>query len=179
MGHCWQPPQLPLVGEAGVLHQACVYVSLRVFPPTVLCPILHNKGTWGNGLNWEWAPEWKGTNWHVAFCEVGAQPLDRWLPFANEQLRFMCLCVSLCISAERSFSSSPSLPGFVQGLERPAERRCAVNWETHTSVIKAAGGLVLSQSPSFKASPPVRFQSRPPNWSLCWASFAAGSFVTF
>lgn len=34
----------PLVGEAGVLHEACVYVSLGVFPPTVLHPILFNKG---------------------------------------------------------------------------------------------------------------------------------------
>lgn len=34
----------PLVDEAGVLHEACVYVSLQVFPPTVLHPILFNKG---------------------------------------------------------------------------------------------------------------------------------------
>lgn len=91
--------------------QACVYVSLRVFPPTALHPILLNKGAWGSGIKWEAAHEWKGTNWHVAFCEVSAQPLDRWLPFANEHPGLcVCVCVSPCFicpcfSAERSFSS--------------------------------------------------------------------------
>lgn len=144
------PPPYPLVAEAGVLHEARVYVSLGVFPPTVLHPILHNKGTWGNGVKWEWAHEWKGTNWHVAFCEVGAQPLDRWLPFANEHCS---LGVSAFLPASLQNVLSP--PWLCAGPEWPADHRCAVNWETHTSVIKAAGGLVLYQSPFFKASPPL------------------------
>lgn len=137
------PPPQPLVDEAAVLHEACVYVSLGVFPPTVLHPILHNKGAWGSGLKWEWAHEWKGTNWHVAFCEVGAQPLDRRLPFANERCG---LCVSAFLSASLQNVLSP--PRLCAAPELPAGHRRAVNWETHTSVIKAAGGLVLYQSPS-------------------------------
>lgn len=95
--------------------------ALRVFPPTALHPILLNKGTWGSGVKWEWAHEWKGTNWHVVFCEVSAQPLDRWLPFANEHpglcvSAFLSLSPSLCFSAECSFSS-PALcrPGVASG----------------------------------------------------------------
>lgn len=166
------PP--PLVDEAGVLHEACVYVSLGVFPPTVLCPILHNKGAWGNGLKWEWAHEWKGTNWHVAFCEVGAQPLDHWLPFANEHCG---LCVSAFLSASLQNVLSP--PRLCAGPEWPAVQRCAVNWETHTSVIKAAGGLVPYQFPFFKASPPVIIQSCLPSWSLCWGQFCRWQFCHF
>lgn len=90
-GHSWRV-RSPLLTKQESLLEACVYVSLRVFPPTVLHPILLNKGTWGCGVKWEWAHEWKGTNWHVAFCEVSAQPLDRWLPFANEH-------PGLCVSA--------------------------------------------------------------------------------
>lgn len=35
----------PLLTKQESLLQACVYVSLRVFPPTALHPILLNKGT--------------------------------------------------------------------------------------------------------------------------------------
>lgn len=100
----------PILAKQESLLWARVYVSLQVFPPTALHPILLNKGTWGSGLKWEWAHEWRGTNWHVAFCEVSAQPLDRWLPFANEH---SCLCVSLCfplpVSLQRAPFSSPAL----------------------------------------------------------------------
>lgn len=83
------PP--PFIVKAASLLWASVYVSLRVFPPMVLHPILLDKGTWASRMKPEWAREWTGTNWHVAFCEVSAQPLDRWLPFANEH---SSLCVS-------------------------------------------------------------------------------------
>lgn len=122
--------------------EARVYVSLRVFPPTALHPILLNKGAWGSGVKWEWAHEWKGTNWHVAFCEVSAQPLDRWLPFANEHPG---LCVPAFPSASLQNVLSPLQ--LCAGLEWPVDHRYTVNWETHTSVIKAVGGLVLYQLP--------------------------------
>lgn len=139
-GHSWGVWP-PLVDEAGVPYsKARVYVSLRVFPPTALHPILLNKGAWGSGVKWEWAHEWKGTNWHVAFCEVSAQPLDRWLPFANEHPG---LCVSAFLSASLQNVLSPLQ--LCAGPEWPVDHRCAVNWETHTSVIKAVGGLVLYQ----------------------------------
>lgn len=147
-GRLWEEakgPQLrsvvpPCWRSRSPLLEACVYVSLRVFPPTALHPILLNKGAWGSGVKWEWAHEWKGTNWHVAFCEVSAQPLDRWLPFANEHPG---LCVSAFLSASLQNVLSPLQ--LCAGLEWPVDHRCAVNWETHTSVIKAVGGLVLYQ----------------------------------
>lgn len=139
-GHSWGVWSPPRWRSRSPLLEACVYVSLRVFPPTARHPILLNKGAWGSGVKWEWAHEWKGTNWHVAFCEVSAQPLDRWLPFANEHPG---LCVSAFLSASLQNVLSPLQ--LCAGLEWPVDHRCAVNWETHTSVIKAVGGLVLYQ----------------------------------
>lgn len=140
-GHSWGAPP-PHWRSRSPSLEARVYVSLRVFPPTALHPILLNKGAWGSGVKWEWAHEWKGTNWHVAFCEVSAQPLDRWLPFANEHPG---LCVSAFPSASPQNVLSPLQ--LCAGLEWPVDHRCTVNWETHTSVIKAVGGLVLYQLP--------------------------------
>lgn len=81
----------PFIVNTASLLWATVYVSLRVFPPMALHPILLDKRTWESRMRLERAREWKGTSWHVAFCEVSAQPLDRWLPFANEHSG---LCVS-------------------------------------------------------------------------------------
>lgn len=132
----------PLLTKQKSLLEACVYVSLQVFPPTALHPILLNKGACGSGVKREWAHEWKGTNWHVVFSEEGAQPLDRWLPFANEHRR---LCVSVFLAASLQNVLSPLQ--LCAGAEWPLDHRCAVNWEAHTSVIKAVGGLVLYQLP--------------------------------
>lgn len=59
-----------------------------------------------------------------------------------------CLCVSpaFCLAAA-PLQNSPSPPQLCARLQQPADHRCAVNWETHTSVIKAVGGLVLYQLP--------------------------------
>lgn len=107
--------------------------------PYALHPILFNNGAWGIGVKRKTAHEWKGTNWHVAFCEVSAQPLDRRLPFANEH---SCLSVSalLCplLLSPLQLCASP---------DRSVDHRCSVNRETHSRVIKAAGSLILYQWP--------------------------------
>lgn len=132
----------PSLTEQEALLPVCVYISLTLFPPTALHPILHNKGAWGSGVRWERAHEWMGTNWHVAFCEVSGQPLDRWLPFANEHSG-LCVPAFLCARLQNVLSPLQ----LCAGPEWPVDHRCAVNWETHTSVIKAVGVLVLSQLP--------------------------------
>lgn len=62
------------------------------------------------------------------------------------------MSAAACVSVAPPGSSTT--PFLLLGFVRPrvaGDRRCAVNWETHTSVIKAAGGLYTAAA-SFKAA---------------------------
>lgn len=169
----------PILAKQESLLWARVYVSLQVFPPTALHPILLNKGTWGSGLKWEWLMNGEG--------QIDMWRFVRWVPNLStadyHSLMSTPVCVCLCVSLSLLLCRGLLFPlQLCAAPEWPMDHRCSVNRETHTSVIKAVGGLVLYQVPPiplFKARPPHIIQSRLPNWSLCEASFAPGSFVTF
>lgn len=67
----------------------------------------------------------------------------------------MCLCISAYLQNVLSPLQLCADP------EWPEDHRCAVNWEKHTSVIKAVGGLVLYQLPPIPLleSPPSPYNS--------------------
>lgn len=82
----------------------------------------------------------------------------RWAPNLSTADYHLLMSTAVCVSPRFSLVLCRTfflLPWLCAGPEWPVDHRCAVNWETHTSVIKAVGGLVLYQFPFFKASPPV------------------------
>ena len=75
----------------------------------------------------------------------------RWVPNLSTTDYHSLMSTPVCVSMRFSLSTSPqnvlSPLQLCAGPEWPVDHRCAVNWETHTSVIKAVGGLVLYQLP--------------------------------
>lgn len=81
----------------------------------------------------------------------------RWVPNLSTAdyhlLMSTPVCMSLRFSLPASLQNVHSPLQLCAGLEWPVDHRCAVNRETHTSVIKAAGGLVLYQLPPIPRLP--------------------------
>lgn len=75
----------------------------------------------------------------------------RWVPNLSttdyHSLMSTAVCVSLRFSLPASLQNVLSPLQLCAGPRWPVDHRCAVNRETHTSVIKAVGDLVLYQLP--------------------------------